>query len=623
MYGYVKNFNTLQDFKAADKQAYFYQIVDDIWAAITNDTSRNTLATASDPNCFLLLTYADLKSYKYYYWFAFPALLTQSPGWILPDDAPEWRPADQCLSQSMLVATMIALHDAPGTVSCFVSFNEESARFWSLADGRAYLDATPADKRLLLFVDPSPHEQYPGWPLRNILTCIHVRLGLQTIRVLCWRDMFEVHRTLVSDHTEKKPTWRSVLGMLMLPDEPTDGIRYASRNTHLVPRPHTALPDAVGWERNIQGKLAPKLVSLGAMLDPRYLADRAVDLNLKLMRWRVMPNLALETIQSADALLIGAGTLGCNVARTLLGWGVRKVTFVDNGRVSYSNPVRQSLFSFDDCLNGGKWKAYAAAEALRRIFPGVQAEAHVLSVPMPGHPVPPASVRTTLETITALEELVAQHDVVFVLTDSREARWLPSLLGAVKNKLVINAALGYDSYVVMRHGVFAPDQEHRAGCYFCSDVVAPANSMNNRTLDQMCTVTRPGLAGIAAATAVELMVSVLQHPLGAAAPPPPPQRPGQGSALNETELGLVPQQIRGYLANFTTLTVSNYAFAQCTACSPAVIAAYEYAGSHMVLEACNDSAYLEHLSHLDELKHQTDALELELDWSDEEAQGLQ
>lgn len=44
---------------------------------------------------------------------------------------------------------------------------------------------------------------------------------------------------------------------------------------------------------------------------------------------------------------------------------------MDNARVSYSNPVRQSLFTFEDCLDGGKPKAEAAANALKRIFPGV------------------------------------------------------------------------------------------------------------------------------------------------------------------------------------------------------------------------------------------------------------
>jgi molybdopterin/thiamine biosynthesis adenylyltransferase len=39
--------------------------------------------------------------------------------------------------------------------------------------------------------------------------------------------------------------------------------------------------------------------------------------------------------------------------------------------VSYSNPVRQSLFTYKDSLNGGRPKSEAAADALRAIFPGV------------------------------------------------------------------------------------------------------------------------------------------------------------------------------------------------------------------------------------------------------------
>lgn len=55
----------------------------------------------------------------------------------------------------------------------------------------------------------------------------------------------------------------------------------------------------------------------------------------------------------------------------LQGWGVRHITFVDNAKISYSNPVRQPLYEFEDCLGGGKSKAMAAVDRLTKIFPGV------------------------------------------------------------------------------------------------------------------------------------------------------------------------------------------------------------------------------------------------------------
>jgi hypothetical protein len=36
-----------------------------------------------------------------------------------------------------------------------------------------------------------------------------------------------------------------------------------------------------------------------------------------------------------------------------------------------SNPLRQSLYTLDNCLNGGEFKATAAVESLKRIFPAV------------------------------------------------------------------------------------------------------------------------------------------------------------------------------------------------------------------------------------------------------------
>ena len=95
---------------------------------------------------------------------------------------------------------------------------------------------------------------------------------------------------------------------------------------------------------------------------------------------------------------------------------------------------------------------------------------------MPGHPVPPASVEQVKKDVATLEALVDAHDAVFLLMDSRESRWLPTVLGAAKGKMVLNAALGFDTFLVMRHGARKPDEQgKRLGCYYCNDIVAPTD----------------------------------------------------------------------------------------------------------------------------------------------------
>lgn len=49
---------------------------------------------------------------------------------------------------------------------------------------------------------------------------------------------------------------------------------------------------------------------------------------------------------------------------------MRNITLVDNSTVSFSNPVRQSLFTYEDSVKM-RPKAQAAAERLKEIFPGV------------------------------------------------------------------------------------------------------------------------------------------------------------------------------------------------------------------------------------------------------------
>jgi len=185
----------------------------------------------------------------------------------------------------------------------------------------------------------------------------------------------------------------------------------------------------------------------------------------------------------------------------------------------------------------------------------------------------------------------------------------------------MNAALGFDTFLVMRHGArVATSAGTRLGCYYCNDIVAPADSLTDRTLDQMCTVTRPGLASIAASTAVELLASLLQHPDGVQAPAPPPQT-GNNVADPSTSgsiLGLVPHQLRGFLAQFRNMLITGAAYDRCPGCSETVLQAYEENGFDMLLQAFNEPGYLESLTGLDKLHDEGEAIMESVDWDEDD-----
>ena len=109
---------------------------------------------------------------------------------------------------------------------------------------------------------------------------------------------------------------------------------------------------------------------------------------------------------------------------------------------------------------------------------------------MPGHYVSDNIKARIQEDVQQLEKLIKEHDCVFLLMDTRESRWLPTVIAAANNKLVINSALGFDSFLVMRHGIKTTREVEAAskkaiingpipsqylGCYFCNDIVAPGN----------------------------------------------------------------------------------------------------------------------------------------------------
>lgn len=626
--GKLKITNNLEALTGLDRNACLKEEGEKLWESLKDE------GIFKDPSALLfysLFTYLDLKRFKFYYSALHASLMTPQKFLLLKPVLNLSHRFNPQQIESLMVSydeyvenTLKANHPPPhvfllreGQDGCL-----GVEEFCGLKDVR--VDEGNGGKVMVGVCDASSLPTSPAWPLRNLLYAIayHCYTALKgEVEVLCWRE-----RT----RSGERYVGHSIVLNLALPQVTSQ----------------SSCPEATGWEK-LDGGV--KVVDLSASMDPLKLSESAVDLNLKLMKWRLAPDLQLDTIASTSCLLLGAGTLGCNVARCLLGWGVRNITLVDNSRVSFSNPVRQSLFTFKHCLEGGVSKAIAAAEALKEIFPHVNAVGVELDIPMPGHFVTERTQDRVKQEVDRLVGLIQDHDVVMLLMDTRESRWLPSLLARIHGKIVMSVALGFDTYLVIRHATGFPDEEKEEdghgvghgnddkdggdnnkkknggnnnnkknevikgdnlGCYFCNDVTSPGNSTTERSMDQQCTVTRPGVSMVAASLAVEVLVSLLNHPFKGKAGAVLRRKASDAFDIEESTLGIIPHQIRGFLSRYDSILPTCPCFHHCIACSSLIAEEYKRGGFCFLLKVFNSPNVLEDLSGLTALHQQVDAQEI-------------
>lgn len=193
------------------------------------------------------------------------------------------------------------VEDAPQTP---VTPVEEIGYKWVVAKLGAYekgfFDGVDSEDRFICFSDPSTYEDNPGWPLRNLLVLMRHRWRLNDAQILCYRD------------THLRRDQPNSL-ILQIRSEPSTEVSSTATEDPSTRPSAPKLPKVTGWERTEAGKLTSRNVDLSEYMDERKLADQAVDLNLKLIKWRIAPSIDLDVIKNCKCLLLGAGTLGLSL----------------------------------------------------------------------------------------------------------------------------------------------------------------------------------------------------------------------------------------------------------------------------------------------------------------------
>eukprot|EP01029_Cantina_marsupialis_P016396 TRINITY_DN36492_c0_g2_i2.p1 TRINITY_DN36492_c0_g2~~TRINITY_DN36492_c0_g2_i2.p1 ORF type:complete len:754 (-),score=195.77 TRINITY_DN36492_c0_g2_i2:189-2450(-) len=670
--GVVIPLNTGDELRGVDKKALLYEQGQALWARIRSGEIFNSQEELEHLTKFSALVYLNGKTNTFMYWFAFPSIFPENPFSFARKPRLLKSVVSPSSIQTIYESTKLKDHSSSDSTQCTPFFiclsdkdNNGELVYYTLADfWKFYKDYNGEMEHLAKlvyfgFVDTCPLPSNPSCILRNYLMLILYHFHeLSKVQVLSFRPSMTNY-----NHEKDKSVIFDV------------DLHISANYQYTAPSTMSAIPRTVGWENDKNGKVRPRVINLNSFMSSEAIMDQAVDLNIKLMKWRMMPELQENTLRNLNCLLLGAGTLGCQVARNLVGWGVRNITLVDNGKVAFSNPSRQCLFHYDDCLNGGTFKAEAAAAELKRIFPSVNARGEVLTIPMAGHSVPLKDKPATEETINVLKELISSHDVIFLLTDSRESRWLPTVLCTHYRKLTINCALGFDSYVVMRHGhvplevdaecvlhtdkiqaevtdyfpvppFTEPDtsnynqEVHNMEDMSLEDKSGENNTLKKKKKNYMSKTVQPDRLGCyfcndfsapnrpQAELTMDQQCTVTRIGLTGISAAYAVElmvsvlhhpEGWEASADSKSCVGNVPHQMRGTLRSFQNHIITGVAFDKCIGCSPLIQDALKTSGMDFLFRAFDDPSCLETLVGIDRLKATIDDdLIAEMELSDDE-----
>lgn len=250
-----------------------------MWDAINDGSIYSCPSLLSS---FVVLSFADLKSYKFSYWFAFPAIHSDPPwypassstedkgdiaesssngpedsgGWVniesakLVDAVQTWKYGVDARQHGFFLAkkehTSTGQQQASSNSANSFSWNIDSLSSFETG----FFEGSKPEDCFVCFADPSNYPKAPGWMLRNLLILVRQRWSLDTVQILRYRDV-----------QSKRDLGRS--SVMTLKSELHKSTTESRSDS---------MPKVTGWERNLSGKLTGKMANLADYMDPEKFA---------------------------------------------------------------------------------------------------------------------------------------------------------------------------------------------------------------------------------------------------------------------------------------------------------------------------------------------------------------